>query len=79
MTALTQDDLIRCAAAADALRQAEARYWRARAEQFEWAKPRVDDFHGQTTTAELSARWNRLHQMREACLNKAALLEGVAA
>lgn len=59
----------------DALCEGTAAYWRRRTEQFEWAKPRPDDFHGKATTAELSAAWNRCHASAEACRNRARFAE----
>jgi hypothetical protein len=57
--------------AQDAIQEATAAYWLRRAETFEWAKPRLDDFHGQATKAELSAAWKRCHASAEACRNRA--------
>lgn len=74
----TADDLIRCAAAADAFRQGEAMFWLRRAQDFEAAKPRTTDKHGQATREELSARWRRCHEAAEACRNRARLLSGAA-
>jgi hypothetical protein len=55
----------------DALSEATAAYWRRRAEVFDWAKPRTGDFHGQASREELSARWRELHELAEACRNRA--------
>lgn len=57
----------------DALNEATRSYWLRRAETFEQAKPRLGEFHGQATKAELSARWRSLDEMAKACRNRAAL------
>ena len=57
----------------DALTEATAAYWHRRAEAFELAKPRLDDFHGQATHAELSAQWRRADETAKACRNRASL------
>ena len=63
----------------DAMQQASRVYWLHRAEQFEWAKPRLDDHHGQVARADLSAAWNRCDAAARACRAKAdmALVESV--
>lgn len=55
----------------DALNQATRTYWLRRAEQFEDAKPRLDDYHGNATRAELSRQWNLAHETAEACRRRA--------
>ena len=57
----------------DALLEAESAYWHRRAEAFEQAKPRLDDFHGQATHAELSAQWRAADATAQACRNRASL------
>jgi len=59
----------------DAFHNAEAAYWRRRADTFEWAKPRLDDFHGQATRQELSEAWRRCDESARACRAKAEFLE----
>jgi hypothetical protein len=54
---------------------ATARYWRRRAATFEDARPRVDDFHGLATPANLAARWDRLTEIAQACRNRAELAD----
>jgi len=61
--------------ALEAFLAAEAIYWNRWAEMFEWAKPKLGEFYGQATPAELSVRWKRLHAQAEACRNRARLAE----
>lgn len=67
--------LIRASIAADVLREASAVYWRRRAEQFEWAKPRLGEHHGDRGNDELSAAWRRCDATATACRNKAHLIQ----
>lgn len=55
----------------DAYNEGTALYWERRAQQFEWAKPRLDDFHGQATKADLSAAWRRCDETARACRDRA--------
>lgn len=57
----------------DALNEGTRTHWLRRAETFEQAKPRLGEFHGQATKAELSARWRSLDEMAKACRNRAAM------
>lgn len=57
----------------DALAQATAGFWLRRAAQFEAAKPRLGDFHGQMTRAELSAKWQELDAIARACRGRASV------
>ncbi|CUR54661.1 conserved hypothetical protein [metagenome] len=62
----------------DALSEATAVYWRRRAAQFEWARPKPGEHHGQATPQQLRERDERLRDEAEACRNRArvALLGG---
>jgi hypothetical protein len=57
----------------DALNEAVSSYWLRRAESFESAKPRLDDYHGTATNADLSAQWRRADQTAKACRHRAML------
>ena len=59
----------------DAMLQATAAYWRRRAADFEWARPRPGDFTGAASADELAARDRRLAETAEACRRHAHLLE----
>jgi len=59
----------------DAYLDADARYWRRRAEQLEAARPRRGDFNGQATVADLLAAGERLTEAAQACRNRAAYVE----
>jgi hypothetical protein len=59
---------------ADAVLDASATRWLKRAEEFEAARPRHGDFHGQATREQLHARWDELTEIAKACRAKAALL-----
>lgn len=54
----------------DALNEATRSYWLRRAESFEWAKPRLDDFHGTADNPNLSAQWRRADETATACRNR---------
>lgn len=56
-----------------ALAQATAAYWLRRAAQFEAAKPRLGEFHGQMTPPELSAKWQELDAIVRACRGRASI------
>lgn len=58
----------------DALAEAEAATWDRRAETFEAARPRPDDFTGLATPDELLAREARLTAVARACRARAALI-----
>lgn len=55
----------------DALSEATATYWQRRAETFEWARPRPDDYAGQASEADLAARDQRLAEAAQACRRRA--------
>jgi len=57
----------------DALSEATAFYWSRRAEAFEWARPRDDDFSGSVTREELDARADRIASLALACRRAASL------
>jgi hypothetical protein len=65
--------LIRASVISDVFREAESIYWRRRADQFEDSKPRIDDYHGHATRADLSLAWRRCHELAEACRARAAI------
>lgn len=52
-----------------------ARYWKTRAEVFERARPRPDDFHGRATSADLAEQWDRLTDKANACRARAAIAD----
>ena len=60
----------------DALTEATADYWERRAQQFEDAAPRLDEFHGNATRDELNEAWTRCHATAQACLSHADLIRG---
>lgn len=57
----------------DAYAEASAAYWRRRAQQFEAARPRVGDFPGQATAADLADQDARLAASAAACRHRASL------
>lgn len=58
----------------DALSEATATYWLRRAQQFEDAAPRLDEYHGGATRDELNQRWIDCMATAEACRNHAQLI-----
>jgi hypothetical protein len=58
----------------DALTEPTAEYWLQRAEQFEDAAPRLNEFHGTATRDELNEAWTRCHATAAACRAHAQLL-----
>jgi len=46
-----------------------------RADMFEWAKPKADDFRGRATAEELARADERCREVAEACRAHAAMLE----
>lgn len=62
-----------------AILQAEAWWWRWRAEDFHRARPRPGDFNGRASRAELAEADRRCSETARACLNRAALIEWEAA
>lgn len=66
----------------DCLNEATSRYWLKRAEDFERAKPRPDEFHGNAATpAKLNEQWRRLDDIARACRARAQVspLDEIAA
>lgn len=57
----------------DAYVEATAAYWIRRAEQFEAARPRRGEHHGQSAPADLDDRDQRLAAIAQACRNRATL------
>lgn len=55
----------------DALNEGLSRHWLRRAEDFENARPRLDDFHGEATTDQLRAKWHELTLVANACRARA--------
>lgn len=60
---------------ADALNEASARYWRARAEVFEAARPHPEDFTGRADPAELARLDAANREAARACRNRAVMVE----
>lgn len=69
------ENLIRVSIVEDVMRTATAAWWRKRAEAFEWAKPRVGEYAGQSTVEDLRIAWRRCHDTAEACRQRAAVGE----
>lgn len=59
----------------DALNDASVIYWRRRAAELDAARPRLGDFTGRATAAEIQACDRRLAGAALACREKAAMLE----
>jgi hypothetical protein len=57
----------------DALADATARYWSTRAEQFDNAMPRPDDFTGNATPEQIEEQRMRLASTALACRQRAAI------
>lgn len=57
----------------DALCEAQAIYWRRRADQLEAARSRPDDYTGSATVEEIAARDARLSERSRACRAAAAI------
>lgn len=55
----------------DALTSATQSYWIRRAQAFEDAKPRSDDYPGRATQDDLRDQWRRLDGMAKACRARA--------
>lgn len=66
-------ELLAASLLADVFRQVEFEQWLARAEEFERCKPRPDQWHGNATREELSARWQRCDEIARACRNRATM------
>ncbi len=80
MTRLLIDiDHFRARILQDALTEATAQYWLRRAEQFEEAAPRLDEYRGTATRDELNDAWMRCHEAALACRNHARFLRAEAA
>lgn len=56
---------------AEAMQSATARYWLRRAQEFEAARPRPGDFHGQSTIEDRRRRWRELTEIANACRARA--------
>jgi len=59
----------------DCWHEAQAIYWRRRAEMLRWAQPREDDFHGASSLEERRARWRRLEEAARACEARASVAQ----
>ncbi len=57
----------------DALAEATAAYWLHRADTFEAARPRPDDYT--ETAEERRAKWHELTEIAQACRNRAAVAQ----
>lgn len=66
-------DQFRARVLQDALSEATSSYWLRRAEQFEDARPRLSEHHGQQSADQLRARWVELTETATACRAAAAL------
>lgn len=64
----------------DTLNEQTSRYYLKRAEDFENAKPRPGEFHGNRTPEQLREQWRRLDEIARACRARAevAPLEDIA-
>jgi hypothetical protein len=69
------DEQMRRRSVQAAILHASAWWWRWRAEQFQQARPRPDDFNGNATPAELAEADRRCVATAHACLNRARMLE----
>jgi hypothetical protein len=58
----------------DALTEAIDAYWEHRAQQFEDAAPRLDEYHGDATRDQLNEAWTRCHATAAACRSHAQLI-----
>lgn len=58
----------------DAVADASANQWEARARLFEAARPRPDDFHGRASVDDLRRRWIDLTEAAAACRARAAVI-----
>lgn len=58
----------------DALNESTRAFWLKRAEDFERAKPRPDEYHGNKTREQLRAQWLWCHETAQACRNKAVMV-----
>jgi hypothetical protein len=52
-----------------------AAQWRKRAEMFEWARPRPEDFLGRARRASVEETDRRLRELAQACRNRAEVIE----
>ena len=59
----------------DALTETLAAYWLRRAQAFEHAAPRLDEFHGKAAPDELNQQWLDCKATAQACRNHAQLIE----
>jgi hypothetical protein len=57
----------------EAVETAEAWWWLRRAEEYEAARPRPEEFHGRASRADLSRRWCDLTELAQACRARAAM------
>lgn len=57
----------------ECLDEASKKQWLKRATDFENARPRLDDFHGQATKGELGRRWRELTEIANACRSRASV------
>lgn len=63
----------------DMVQAASANQFERRAEVFEWARPRPEDFHGRATPEELAERDRRLMETAAQCRAHALVLRSIAA
>ena len=69
------DEQLRLRAVQQAIQHASAWWWRWRAEQFDWARPRTSDFNGRATAEDLAEADRRCRGIAMACLAHAELIE----
>src|SRR5829696_7912199 len=68
------DEQLRRRSVQQAISQAQAWWWRWRAEQFDQARPRPSDFTGHASVEDLAATDKRCREVAQACLNRATLI-----
>lgn len=57
----------------DAFNEATAKYWLRRADQFDQARPTLDDFAGNAVVTQRRAKWHELGEVADACRARAAV------
>jgi hypothetical protein len=55
----------------EVIEDATAAYYLKRAQAFEAAKPKPDDYHGKASREDLRAQWLRLDELAKACRARA--------
>lgn len=57
----------------DCITEATGTYWIKRAETFEAARPKLDEFYGRADVTEMRRRWQELTEIANACRARAQL------